>query len=923
MTLGEIGGMTMSALQMAQRSVVGLGLMLGLTLLATPVCHAGGTITVNTAATTIDFAATGNSVTTLVRPSWDMIVQASTGQPSPSAGVWVPGGGTPNAAQLVSDLGMRGDNKISLPEAIIIANATQYLGTETGTTTIVFDTAAMGTDTVTLEAPDNWWYGPNGLPPIYSNVVIDGGTNGVTIQRDGTAGTPNFRLLYVAGKFHDLVGGKASTLRPYVAGLLTLRNLTLRNGLAKGGDSRKAGGGAGLGGAIYNQGWLTLDHVLLAGNKALAGKSDDSVIPYTDIFGGGGMGADALVNSGGGMRPGSDPTQKSGGGFLSQLPRAEGGDSTSVSGVAGAGGVSFFGGNGHSGLNSGTTTCSTFAGGGGFISDASGTGAVRGDGGGYSANCRGGGGAFGGGGAANFNVTDGGVGGGGGSGADGGFGGGGGVNALGGFGGGSGRYRAAWGFGGGAGGTCSGSVCTPGGGGAGLGGAVFNHAGSLTIQNGSTISNNTAQGGSGYGGGAGYGGGVFNLDGSVVIDASTISANTVTGGGAATGGQVGNAAGGALYNRFQSEDVGVMDLRAYRGVAYSPSLTQVTLRNATLGGSVGGVDCFTDGGTRQESGADEAYVGSMHFQGSNSIGADAVGINACGNFNHRGVRFTFSLTDDSAGDFAAQGWLAANSSFQQNLQAAAALWANEFDIDGVDLRVSVVADNTVARMSGGSFSGWNLGPSGSNTLLEPSPLSKMRTSASPTLPYDILILVNTAFVMNNYWIDPTPANRNDNAIPVGMTDLVSIVSHELEHGLGMEGWRSLANDGTFSTFPLGYVNPFDTLTSYDTTNGPFFTGTGAKAAFSGNPVPLTYWLRGTPNVGSDFYHFGATCLRRDDTTLDRRLRFALMSDCPVPTNGTYNMITPLDRAVLRDLGYPLKIFQSDLELQNSEFYSGP
>src|SRR6516164_1708399 len=36
--------------------------------------------------------------------------------------------------------------------------------------------------TYTLTTPDNFWYGPNGLPAISSNLTIEG--NGATLRRD-------------------------------------------------------------------------------------------------------------------------------------------------------------------------------------------------------------------------------------------------------------------------------------------------------------------------------------------------------------------------------------------------------------------------------------------------------------------------------------------------------------------------------------------------------------------------------------------------------------------------------------------------------------------------------------------------------------------------------------------------------------------
>ena len=147
------------------------------------------------------------------------------------------------------------DTFISLPEAICAANSTAGA-----------DTIVLADDTYTLSGPHNYWYGPTGLPAVYSEIVIEG--NGAVIERDVTAGTPKFRLFYVAGELHPvLVGGSVSP------GSLMLRDLTLRNGLAKGGSSGRGGAGAGLGGAIYNQGTLRLQRVTASGNVAEGGDS--------------------------------------------------------------------------------------------------------------------------------------------------------------------------------------------------------------------------------------------------------------------------------------------------------------------------------------------------------------------------------------------------------------------------------------------------------------------------------------------------------------------------------------------------------------------------------------------------------------------------------------------------------------------------
>ncbi len=132
--------------------------------------------------------------------------------------------------------------------------------------------AATGPHIITLAVnavysytlPDNFWYGPNALPPIASDVTIEG--NGATLQR---ATGNRLRFFYVGA---DPNNPATTNYNSPGAGKLTLRHLTLTNGLALGGDG--GGGGAGMGGAIFNQGILVLDSVSLTGNTAQGGMAD-------------------------------------------------------------------------------------------------------------------------------------------------------------------------------------------------------------------------------------------------------------------------------------------------------------------------------------------------------------------------------------------------------------------------------------------------------------------------------------------------------------------------------------------------------------------------------------------------------------------------------------------------------------------------
>ena len=317
-------------------------------------------------------------------------------------------------------------------------------------------------------------------------LVIDaqtGLTKGITI-----AGPGGFRLFGVS-----------------TGSSLTLQGLTLTGGEGQGfdggGSFQPGGGSAGLGGAIFNQGTLTILESTLTGNTAQGGNGGQGV--GAGVMGGGGAGLGSAGQAGVSNGSGTDGHGGVGGGPNGGAGGASGTildiitDPTlleeSLSGTYGG-----FGGGG---------------GGGGYFRSSSGNGA----GGGF-------GGGGGGGGEAIYILTtkvsqtllfqSG-------NGGNGGFGGGGGAYGAEQFGNANFRgdgfvHGGQGGFGGGSGGY------EVGGGGGGMGGAIFNDGGTVTLTN-STLSSNTANGGAptGYG----MGGGMFNDAGTVTITNSTVAQN--------------------------------------------------------------------------------------------------------------------------------------------------------------------------------------------------------------------------------------------------------------------------------------------------------------------------------------------------------------------------------------------------------------
>ncbi len=184
------------------------------------------------------------------------------------------------------------------------------------------------------------------------------------------------------------IDGRSATRLFFIgAGNVSISNLTLQNGLGKGGDSYGGGGAAGMGGAIFqNGGSVTLSGVTFSGNKAQGGSGENSSAGLAAT--GAGFGSNAVANSmgaGGGDLFGVGGVKRY---YFTAIDSGNGGPGAG-GGVASdnSGGAGGFGGGG--GYGAATGGPGGFGGGGGGAN----TGALGGFGGGVASPYDGGGGA--------------------------------------------------------------------------------------------------------------------------------------------------------------------------------------------------------------------------------------------------------------------------------------------------------------------------------------------------------------------------------------------------------------------------------------------------------------------------------------------------------------------------------------------------
>ena len=226
--------------------------------------------------------------------------------------------------------------------------------------------------------------------------------------------------------------------------------------------------------------------------------------------------------------------------------------------------------------------------------------------------------------------------------------------------------------------------------------------------------------------------------------------------------------------------------------------------------------------------------------------------------------------------------LSFEQSLSANIGAALDLWTEHL-AGGASLEIEIVLTDAVQRAAGHSVTSGLVGQMGAVEVYEQGVAFEIRTGTDPNgAQPDLRILLNTAYLEHELWLDPQPTQRQA-AVPLDRVDAVSVFAHELGHALAFNGWWSEYGGGNF----VPYASTWDTHTAFDGT-GLSFIGAAAMQLYGG-PVPVT--LGNNWHVGRDSGH-GADLV--DD----------LMNGVSLQRGRRYD-VSALDLAMLSDMGLML------------------
>lgn len=149
---------------------------------------------------------------------------------------------------------------------------------------------------------------------------------------------------------------------------------------------------------------------------------------------------------------------------------------------------------------------------------------------------------------------------------------------------------------------------------------------------------------------------------------------------------------------------------------------------------------------------------------------------------------------------------------------------------------------------------------------------------------DVVITVAPAYWLDVLRIDPDPEARTDE-VPFDRTDAISVLTHELGHGFGMAGYRSL----TTGLQAIDYLSVYDDLVVIRDE----WTFDGPQTVADIGTIPLTQ-TTSTQNV----YHYGDPSA---PSPFDAGLMNGIVFDF-----GVRYRVGRVDALIVADLGIPIR-----------------
>jgi hypothetical protein len=232
------------------------------------------------------------------------------------------------------------------------------------------------------------------------------------------------------------------------------------------------------------------------------------------------------------------------------------------------------------------------------------------------------------------------------------------------------------------------------------------------------------------------------------------------------------------------------------------------------------------------------------------------------------------------------------SQVEQHVIAAGQHWAGHLIGNG-SIEVLVRPSTSIPFAEGRSVTNSFVHMNGAFNVFEQGMTAEIRTGADPNgADYDVEILLNPDYAVNELWYDPDPAVRTA-TVDVNRTDAMSTFLHEFGHALGFSGWIN----GTDGTFPGDYQSTYDEHIVFDGTD--FFFAGAESIAVNGTAPPLTY---------SNVYHVANFVPRPGENLL-----YDVMNGLVFYRGYRYE-ISALDLTMLADMGVPINDQPGDFDL---------